>query len=35
LGNITPPAPILRVEVAFARWAMSTAGAELAIADML
>ena len=35
MGYMTPPAPILMVEVALARWAISTAGAELAMADML
>ena len=34
LGSITPPAPIRRVEVASARWPMSTAGAELATAGI-
>jgi hypothetical protein len=34
LGSITPPEPIRSVEVALARWAISTAGAELAIAAM-
>ena len=35
LGSITPPEPTRIVEVAAARWAISTAGAELAMAGML
>ena len=35
LGSITPPEPTRMVEVLAARWASSTAGAELAIAGML
>ena len=34
-GSITPPEPIRMVEVAAARWARSTAGAELAMPGML
>ena len=35
LGSITPPEPTRMVDVDAARWASSTAGAELAIAGML
>ena len=35
LGSITPPDPTRMVEVADARWARSTAGAELAMPGML
>ena len=35
LGSITPPEPTRIVDVASARWPISTAGAELAIAGML
>jgi hypothetical protein len=35
LGSMTPPEPTRIEEVAAARWAISTAGAELAIAGML
>ena len=35
LGSITPPAPMRSVEVDAARWAMSTAGDELAMPGML
>ncbi len=35
LGSITPPEPTRIVEVTAARWAMSTAGDELAMAGML
>ena len=35
LGSITPPEPTRIVEVAAARWAISTGGAEEAIAGML
>ena len=34
LGSMTPPEPSRSVEVAAARWAMSTAGAELATAGI-
>ena len=34
-GSITPPEPTRIVEVAWARWPMSTAGAELAMPGML
>ena len=34
LGSITPPDPTLMVEVAAARWAISTGGDELAMAGM-
>jgi hypothetical protein len=34
LGSMTPPEPMRNVDVASARWAMSTAGAELAMAAM-
>ena len=34
-GSITPPEPMRSVVVALARWAISTAGAELAIPGML
>jgi hypothetical protein len=35
LGSITPPAPSRSVEVEAARWAMRTAGEELAMPGML
>ena len=35
LGSITPPEPTRMVVVADARWARSTAGAELAMPGML
>ena len=35
LGSITPPEPTRMVDVADARWARSTAGAELAMPGML
>jgi hypothetical protein len=35
LGSMTPPDPTRIVDVAAARWAISTAGAELAIEGML